>query len=238
LSIILETENLTKRFRGLVATEGIGFTLAEGEVRAIIGPNGAGKTTFLSMISGHLAPTLGRVVYKGIDVTAKPVEARARLGILRKFQTPSVFENLTAAENIELAVLRTDCPWHDRAMEVAKTLATIRLTDQSDLPAKFLSHGQRQWLEIGLLLAARGNLLLLDEPAAGMTAEETAATEALVNRLAAEHRLSIIIIEHDIGFVRQLGARVTVLHLGHVLAEGTFEEIAANSQVRDVYLGY
>jgi urea transport system ATP-binding protein len=238
LSTILETENLTKRFRGLVANEGIGFTLAEGEVRAIIGPNGAGKTTFLSMISGHLVPTLGRVVYKGIDVTAKPVEARARLGILRKFQTPSVFDNLTAAENIELAVLRTDCHWRDRSAEVAKTLATIRLTDRSDSPAKFLSHGQRQWLEIGLLLAARGNLLLLDEPAAGMTVEETVATGALVNRLAGEHRLSIIIIEHDIGFVRQLGARVTVLHLGQVLAEGTFEEIASNSQVRDVYLGY
>jgi ABC-type uncharacterized transport system ATPase subunit len=238
MSAVLETETLTKRFRGLVANEGIGFTLAEGEVRAVIGPNGAGKTTFLSMISGHLVPTEGRVIYRGADVTTKPVEARARLGILRKFQTPSVFDNLTAAENIELAVLRTDCPWRDRARAVGSTLDTIRLADRADLPVKFLSHGQRQWLEIGLLLAARGNLLLLDEPAAGMTAEETAATGALVNRLAAEHRLSIIIIEHDIGFVRELGARVTVLHLGQVLAEGTFDEIASNSQVRDVYLGY
>ena len=238
MSTVLQIENLSKRFRGLVANEAVDLSLAAGEVRAIIGPNGAGKTTLLSMISGHHAPTSGRIVYKERDVTGLPVEARARLGILRKFQTPSVFDNLTAAENIELAVLRTDCPRNERAGEIGKTLELIRLSEQAGKPVKFLSHGQRQWLEIGLLLAARGELLLLDEPAAGMTKEETAATGELINRLAHERRLSVIVIEHDIGFVRDLGARVTVLHLGRVLVEGSFDEVSANQQVRDVYLGH
>jgi urea ABC transporter ATP-binding protein UrtD len=238
VSTVLQIENLSKRFRGLVANEAVDLSLAAGEVRAIIGPNGAGKTTLLSMISGHHAPTEGRIVYKGRDVTRLPVEARARLGILRKFQTPSVFDNLTAAENIELAVLRTACPWRERAGEISKTLEIIRLSDQADKPVKFLSHGQRQWLEIGLLLAARGELLLLDEPAAGMTKEESASTGELINHLAHERRLSVIVIEHDIGFVRDLGARVTVLHLGRILVEGTFDEVSANQQVRDVYLGH
>jgi len=238
VSTVLQIENLSKQFRGLVANEAIDLSLAAGEVRAIIGPNGAGKTTLLSMISGHHAPTEGRIVYKGRDVTRLPVEARARLGILRKFQTPSVFDNLTAAENIELAVLRTACPWRERAGEIAKTLDLIRLADQADKPVKFLSHGQRQWLEIGLLLAARGELLLLDEPAAGMTKEESASTGELINQLAHERRLSVIVIEHDIGFVRDLGARVTVLHLGRILVEGSFDEVSANQQVRDVYLGH
>ena len=228
MSTVLQIENLSKRFRGLVANEAVDLSLAAGEVRAIIGPNGAGKTTLLSMISGHHAPTSGRIVYKERDVTGLPVEARARLGILRKFQTPSVFDNLTAA----------DCPRNERAGEIGKTLELIRLTEQAGKPVKFLSHGQRQWLEIGLLLAARGELLLLDEPAAGMTKEETAATGELINRLAHERRLSVIVIEHDIGFVRDLGARVTVLHLGRVLVEGSFDEVSANQQVRDVYLGH
>ncbi len=238
MTAVLQIENLSKRFRGLVANEAIDLSLAAGEVRAVIGPNGAGKTTLLSMISGHHAPTGGRIVYKGRDVTRLPVEARARLGILRKFQTPSVFDNLTAAENIELAVLRTHCPRRGRAEEIANTLELIRLAEQGDKPVKFLSHGQRQWLEIGLLLAARGELLLLDEPAAGMTKEETAATGELINRLAHERHLSVIVIEHDIGFVRDLGARVTVLHLGRVLVEGSFDEVSADRQVRDVYLGH
>jgi ABC-type uncharacterized transport system ATPase subunit len=162
---------------------------------------------------------------------------RARLGIVRKFQTPTVFDNLSAYRNIELAVLRTDCPSAERDERIHSVLRRVRLEDQADTPAQFLSHGQRQWLEIGLLVAIRGELLLLDEPTAGMTAEETAATGELVNMLARDLSLSVIIIEHDINFIRDLRAPVTVLHLGSILKEGSFEEVAEDARVREVYLG-
>ncbi len=233
MSALLEVEGLGKRFQGLVANADIDFELARGEIRSIIGPNGAGKTTFISMISGHLAPTTGRIRYKAQDITRLSVVRRARLGIGRKFQTPSLFDNLTARENIELAVLRAGAP-HRRIGEV---LARVRLGAESRTPAKHLSHGQRQWLEIALLLANAAELVLLDEPTAGMTAEETHATGALIRELAGELGLSTIVIEHDINFIRDLAAPVTVLHLGRVLTQGPFEAVAADPQVRDVYLG-
>ena len=234
---LLRTEGLTKRFRGLVANEDIDFTLDAGAIHCIIGPNGAGKTTFLSMISGHVAPTAGRVLYKGRDITRATIAERARIGIGRKFQTPTVFENLTAWQNIELAVLRPNGPSAERGGKIAEILAAIRLTEEADTLVRYMSHGQRQWLEIGLLLGNESELLLLDEPTAGMTAEETAATDGLVRRLARERSLSIIIIEHDINFIRNLRAPVTVLHLGRILKQGPFDLIAADEQVREVYLG-
>ncbi|MEA2986228.1 MAG: urea transport system ATP-binding protein [Alphaproteobacteria bacterium] len=237
MSAILETRGLSRHFRGVIASEDINFVLAAGEVRAVIGPNGAGKTTFLSMISGHLRPSAGRVLYKGVDITKRSIVHRARLGIVRKFQTPTVFDNLSAHRNIELAVLRTDCPRRERDERIGTVLQRVRLQDQADTPAQFLSHGQRQWLEIGLLVAIRGELLLLDEPTAGMTAEETAATGDLVTMLARDMELSVIIIEHDINFIRDLRAPVTVLHLGRILKEGSFEEVAEDERVREVYLG-
>jgi len=163
---------------------------------------------------------------------------RARIGIARKFQTPTVFENLTAYQNIELAVLGTGCPRAKRHRRIFEILDLIRLSEVWDRPAQFLSHGQRQWLEVGLLIAIEAELLLLDEPTAGMTAEETASTARLVQMLAREFKLSVIIIEHDINFIRDLRAPVTVLHLGRVLLDGSFEEVAANDRVRDVYLGH
>jgi ABC-type uncharacterized transport system ATPase subunit len=204
----------------------------------VIGPNGAGKTTFISMISGHMRPTGGRIIYKDRDVTDLSVIRRARIGIARKFQTPTVFENLTAYQNIELAVLGTGCPRAKRHRRIFEILDLIRLSEVWDRPAQFLSHGQRQWLEVGLLIAIEAELLLLDEPTAGMTAEETASTARLVQMLARELKLSVIIIEHDINFIRDLRAPVTVLHLGRVLLDGSFEEVAANDRVRDVYLGH
>jgi ABC-type uncharacterized transport system ATPase subunit len=237
LSPILEVRGLGKRFQGLVANADIAFRLEAGEVRSVIGPNGAGKTTFISLISGHLAPTAGRILYKGRDVTGLPAVRRAQLGIARKFQTPSLFDSLSAYENVELAVLRARPGRRGRAARVGEVLELVRLADQRHAIAKHLSHGQRQWLEIGLLLANDAELLLLDEPTAGMTAEETHATGLLVRSLAKGLGLSAVIIEHDINFIRDLAAPVTVLHLGRVLVEGDFAAVAADPRVRDVYLG-
>ena len=237
MSVLLEIKNLSKSFAGLVANDDIHFSLEAGSIRCVIGPNGAGKTTFISMISGHLNPSEGQILYKNRDVTNLSVIRRARIGIARKFQTPTVFDNLTAYQNIELAVLGTSCPRTKRHGRIFEVLDLIRLADVWDRPVQFLSHGQRQWLEVGLLIAIEAELLLLDEPTAGMTAEETASTARLVQMLAQEFKLSVIIIEHDINFIRDLRAPVTVLHLGRVLLEGSFEEVAANDQVREVYLG-
>jgi ABC-type uncharacterized transport system ATPase subunit len=189
MSTLLNTEGLTKRFRGLVAADNLQFALMKGEVRCIIGPNGAGKTTFIGMISGHVEPTAGRIRFKDRDITSLSVPLRAQLGIGRKFQTPSVFEGLSALKNLELASLRRRASRAERMRAIGSILETIRLVEQQDTPAQFLSHGQRQWLEIGLLLANEVELLLLDEPTAGMTAEETAATGQLVQHLAADRHL-------------------------------------------------
>lgn len=235
---ILKTARLSKSFRGLQANKDIDFSLNEGEIRCVIGPNGAGKTTFISMISGHLAPSDGVITYRGRDVTRMSTIQRARAGIGRKFQTPSVFDALTARENLELAALGANLRGHERRNTIAEVLDLVRLGDYAHEPANHLSHGQRQWLEIGLLLAVRARLLLLDEPTAGMTGEETSATADLVKSLSRERGLSTIIIEHDINFVRELAAPVTVLHLGSVLREGDYQEIADDQYVRDIYLGY
>jgi ABC-type uncharacterized transport system ATPase subunit len=233
---LLRTEGLTKRFQGLVANDLVDFRLASSELRCVIGPNGAGKTTFISMISGHLRPSAGDIWYQGERITQLPVTARARRGIGRKFQTPSVFDNLSVRENIELAALAA-ARGQTVSTRIARVLRLVRLEPQADILARHLSHGQRQWLEIGLLLANDAKLLLLDEPTAGMTAEETAATGELIRRLIAELQVAAIIIEHDINFIRSLRAPITVMHLGRVLVEGTFEEIERNVEVREVYLG-
>ncbi|HWP46864.1 MAG TPA: ATP-binding cassette domain-containing protein [Candidatus Limnocylindrales bacterium] len=234
---LLRTENLTKSFQGLIANQDINFILEAGTIRCIIGPNGAGKTTFISLISGHQKPTRGTIWFKGQNITHFPVYSRARMGIVRKFQTPSLFTNLSVYENVELAVLGTNCPPKKRHNRILQILELVRLSDSAGQPVQTLSHGQKQWLEIGLLLANEAELLLLDEPTAGMTAEETASTGELVRNLVYGMNLSAIIIEHDIHFIRNLQAPVTVLHLGRILVEGTFEEIQRNEQVRNVYLG-
>ena len=234
---LLRTERLTKLFRGLVANKEISWSIDAGEIRCIIGPNGAGKTTFISMISGHERPTAGRIVYDGTDITGLPVFRIARMGILRKFQTPTVFQHLSVFENVELAVLATPLPPRERVPRIMRTLEQVRLRELADELVVTLSHGQRQWLEIGMLLASDARLLLLDEPTAGMTAEETHSTAELLRRLVRELGLSAAIIEHDISFIRDLKAPVTVLHLGQILAQGSFSEIERNPDVRAVYLG-
>jgi urea ABC transporter ATP-binding protein UrtD len=234
---LLRTESLTKFFRGFVANKDISWSIDPGEIRCIIGPNGAGKTTFISMISGHERPTAGRIVFEGRDITGLPVFRIARMGILRKFQTPTVFQQLSVFENVELAVLATSLPPGERKSRIMRTLEQVRLNELADEFVVTLSHGQRQWLEIGMLLASDARLLLLDEPTAGMTAEETHSTAELIRRLVRELGLSAVIIEHDISFIRDLKAPVTVLHLGQILAQGSFSEIERNPDVRAVYLG-
>lgn len=234
---LLETFGLGKRFHGLVANRDVDFALEPASSHCIIGPNGAGKTTFLSMISGHLSPTQGTIHYRGEDVTSRPVVYRARHGIARKFQTPSVFPNLDTWRNIELPVMRVERRPQRISQRVGEVLERVRLWEHRHTPVQHLSHGQRQWLEVGMLVAMNAQLLLLDEPAAGMTKEEKTATVALIRELVDDLDLGTIVIEHDMDFVRLLDSRITVLHLGSVLAEGTFEAVAGDERVKDVYLG-
>ena len=237
MSALLQVKGVTKRFSGLVANQDVDLTLNKGEIRSIIGPNGAGKTTLISMISGHLKPTEGQIFYEGQDITRLGVTQRARLGIVRKFQTPSVFYGLSVRENVELAVIASGCARSKRAARIDEVLDYVRLGALADVPASRLSHGQRQWLEIGLLLGNDARLLLLDEPTAGMTAEETHATGRLIRDLTARLHLAAIIIEHDIKFIRDLEAPITVLHLGKVFREGSYQQVSEDEHVRNIYLG-
>jgi len=237
MSSLLRTEKLTKRFKGLLANDDINMEIFDGDVRCIIGPNGAGKTTLISMISGHIKPTLGNVFFQNKLINNLSLVNRSCLGIGRKFQTPTVFDNLNVERNIELSILRHNLSKKIIFKKIDETLEIVRLHEHRNILANALSHGQRQWLEIGLLIGNNAKLLLLDEPTAGMTSEETIATTKLINQLADEKNLSAIVIEHDINFVRELGAKITVLHLGKVFTEGTYEQIEKNNKVREIYLG-
>ena len=237
MTSLLRTEKLTKRFKGLLANDDINMEIFDGDVRCIIGPNGAGKTTLISMISGHIKPTLGNVFFQNKLINNLSLVNRSCLGIGRKFQTPTVFDNLNVERNIELSILRHNLSKKKLFKKIDETLEIVRLHEHRNILANALSHGQRQWLEIGLLIGNNAKLLLLDEPTAGMTSEETIATTKLINQLADEKNLSAIVIEHDINFVRELGAKITVLHLGKVFTEGTYEQIEKNKNVREIYLG-
>ncbi len=242
-SHILEIENLTVSFDGFKALNQLNFAMETGELRVIIGPNGAGKTTFLDVITGKVQPTIGQVRFKGRNLRSISEHEIARLGIGRKFQTPRVYLNLTPRENLELSgnrnknVLATlfQRPPKAERLTVSGLLETIGLTAKADMPAALLSHGEKQWLEIGMLVAQSPDLLLVDEPVAGLTDEETERTGELLLSLAESH--SIIVIEHDMEFVRQIARKVTVLHEGTVLYEGTIEQVQNDPRVIEVYLG-
>lgn len=242
---ILATEDLTVSFDGFKALNGLNFSMALGELRVIIGPNGAGKTTFLDVITGKVRPTEGRVRFKGrSDLRTLSENQIARLGIGRKFQTPRVYLNLTPRENLELSCDRHKTLWTSlwgrsskaELQTVSGLLETIGLVPKADIPSGLLSHGEKQWLEIGMLVAQSPDLLLVDEPVAGLTDEETWRTGELLQSLAQSH--SILVIEHDMEFVRQIARTVTVLHQGSVLCEGTMEEVQNDPQVIEVYLGH
>jgi urea transport system ATP-binding protein len=241
---ILSLEGVNKEFDGFKAINDLNFYMDEGELRVIIGPNGAGKSSMLDLITGRTKPDKGKIEFRSrTDLTKLNEYQINRLGIGRKFQTPSVYIDHTVFENIWLSLEGSRSIWNtlfsrlkpaqsDRIHDVMKT---IGLTSKADTKAGALSHGQKQWLEIGMLLAQDPKLLLVDEPAAGMTDEETRETGELLMSLAGQH--SIVVIEHDMVFVRQIARKVTVLHQGHILCEGTVDEVQNNERVIEVYLG-
>jgi urea transport system ATP-binding protein len=241
---LLYLNNVSVSFDGFKALNGLSFVVDKGEMRAIIGPNGAGKTTMMDVVTGKTRPDGGDVYFEGdIDLTRHDEAEIAELGIGRKFQKPTVFEFHTVWDNLELALKGErgvfNTLFHrisaDEATRIESILETIHLGDLRDRLAGRLSHGQKQWLEIGMLLAQDPKLLLVDEPAAGMTDEETAETAKLLKRIAETH--SVIVVEHDMTFVRDLDVKVTVLHEGSVLAEGSLEHVSADPRVIEVYLG-
>ena len=239
----LQAVNLTKRFGGLAAVNELNIAVRDGAKHCIIGPNGAGKSTFFDLVTNVQSPTSGDVYFFGQRITGLPPYRCAGLGIARKFQAPTLFPDLTAAENLYLGKVghlgwntllrRHDSPVDDG--DVATMLEHLRLSGDKRTRAADLSHGQQQWLEIGVALMARPRLLLLDEPTAGMSPRETAATADLLRDVTAE--TTTVIVEHDLAFVRRIADVITVMHRGQAVAEGTPDEIAQNPLVRDVYLG-
>jgi len=241
---VLYLDGVSVSFDGFRALNQLSLVIGKGELRAIIGPNGAGKTTMMDVITGKTRPDSGDVLYDGgIDLTRLDEAAIAELGIGRKFQKPTVFESHTVEDNILLAlkgprsVWASLFGWRNRVPrdEIERVLTTVGLVGHRQRPAGDLSHGQKQWLEIGMLLAQQPQLLLVDEPVAGMTDAETVRTAELLVEIAEEH--AVVVVEHDMSFVRALGCHVTCLHEGAVLAEGTIDTVAANERVIEVYLG-
>ncbi len=240
---ILEIQELTVSFDGFKALNQLNFAMNSGELRVIIGPNGAGKTTFLDVITGKVQPTEGAVFFQGKNLRRLSEDKIARLGIGRKFQTPRVYLNLSVRDNLDLAFNRHKMvfntlfyrPSKPEKRTVAGLLETIGLVPKADLKAALLSHGEKQRLEIGMLVAQSPDLLLVDEPVAGLTDEETENVGNLLLALAESH--SIIVIEHDMEFVRQIARQVTVLHQGSVLCEGTMNQVQNDPRVIEVYLG-
>jgi urea transport system ATP-binding protein len=241
---LLYLEGVTVSFDGFRALNNLSFAIKPGEMRAIIGPNGAGKTTMMDVITGKTRPDSGAVIFSARYSLMRLDETQiAELGIGRKFQKPTVFDSHTIFDNLELALkadrrARKTLWWRETPNEhnrIDEILKTIRLTAVKDRRAGSLSHGQKQWLEIGMLLAQDPKLLLVDEPVAGMTDAETRQTAELLKEINREH--TVVVVEHDMTFVRDLGVQVTCLHEGSVLAEGTIDQVSGNERVVEVYLG-
>lgn len=238
---VLSVRDVRRTFAGLHALDGVDLTVDRGELLAIIGPNGAGKSTLFNVITGLIPPSSGRMYLDREEITGLPPHRIARLGIGRKFQVPNVFDHLSVRQNLVVAsrghqglrslFTRDDA---DRS-RVDRILELLALEAKADLLADELSHGERQWLEIGAVLVNEPHLLLLDEPTAGMTMEETRRTEELLRELSEGH--TVVVIEHNIRFIREVARRVVVMHRGRVLTSGPIDEIEADDTVRDVYLG-
>ncbi len=241
----LYVENVTVSFDGFIALRNLNFYMDKGELRVVIGPNGAGKTTLLDVICGKVKPIEGRVIFgeNDVDITGMAEDEIVKIGIGRKFQAPSVFTNLTLFENFELSLRKNKGVFPTLFMSKTKKdyekifsiLETIGLADKAYQKAGFLSHGEKQWVEIGMVIAQEPDLLLIDEPVAGMSNKETEKTGELVQKIAKTH--SILVIEHDMEFVRQIAHKVTVLHEGMILCEGSMEEVQNDSRVIEKYLG-
>jgi branched-chain amino acid transport system ATP-binding protein len=242
-SVVLRTEDLTLRFGGLTALNNVNFAVPRGEIRAIIGPNGAGKSSFFNCLTGVLRPTAGRIVFNGDDVTGLSPDRISRKGLARSYQITNILPNATALENVRIAAQSRRHGWslltHHRAYrdiidKAEVVLGAVGLRDKADELAANLSHGEQRTLEIAIALATEPQCLCLDEPTAGMSAAETHDTMELVRRIAKD--LTILIVEHDMQVVMELAHRITVLHYGAILAEGTPAEIQQDRRVLDVYL--
>ena len=239
----LELRDVSVSFSGFLAVDQVSLTVAEGETRVVIGPNGAGKTTIIDMITGKTAPTSGRISLAGEDITGlSPHEIAGKYGVGRKFQGPNLFDYLTVYENVEVAlaghssILKTFLYRKNRAIaeEIKTILDQINLYGKRDVISTSLSHGERQWLEMGMVIAQKPQLITLDEPTAGMTADETYKTGEMIKTMMKDK--TVIVVEHDIDFVEQIAETVSVLHQGKVLAEGSFAEVKRNPKVVQVYL--
>lgn len=241
---VLAIEDLTVSFDGFKAVDALTLYVDKNELRVVIGPNGAGKTTVLDLICGKTKSTSGSIKFKNKELTKLSEHEIVRAGVGRKFQTPSIYENLSVYQNLEVSYPKGRNVWGsltfkrtdaviDQVMKIAKE---IMLEEQLDMEAALLSHGQKQWLEIGMLLMQEPELLMLDEPVAGMSAKERDQTADLLNRIC-ENR-SVMVIEHDMEFVKKIAHKVTVLHQGKILAEGTMEHVQADERVIEVYLGH
>lgn len=239
---LLDVHDLVVSFGGFVAIDHVNLTVQQGEIRCIIGPNGAGKTTLLDAICGKTPATQGSIYFQGIRIDLESEFKRTRMGMGRKFQTPSVYDDLTVYQNIQIsvpkgqsmlsAIFNKDDQFNQEIMEVAQT---TNLGTMLDVQAGTLSHGQKQWLEIAMLLVQHPKLLLLDEPVAGMSLKERDQTVDLIQRISVIQ--AIVVIEHDMDFVKKLSGNVTVLHQGAILCEGSIEQVQADPRVREVYLG-
>ena len=240
---ILELNDVSVDFDGFFALTDLSISLEHGELRSIIGLNGAGKTTFLDVITGKVKPTKGSVSLRGSSIVGLSEQKISRLGVGRKFQTPRVFENLTVSRNLELAASPSKMPFslmfeslnNTAKDEVYRLMDYVGLAPYAKSLAGSLSHGQKQWLAISMLVAQSPDIILLDEPVAGLTDEETNRTAELIKSLAGEH--TVVVIEHDMEFIRDLAAPVTVLHQGQLLTEGSLDEVKSDPKVIEVYLG-
>jgi urea transport system ATP-binding protein len=241
MTSLLEIHDLEVVFDGFRAMDGLSLTVEEGEVRFLIGPNGAGKTTLVDVVTGLTKPAGGTVTFAGEALVGRAEHEIVRLGVGRTFQTPSVFDSLTVLDNLDLAasfrvpMRRLLRRRRGVGEEVATALEAVGLTGRSDVLAGALSHGEKQWLEIGMLLVQEPRLLLLDEPVAGMSKEERTRTGALLHEIARTR--TVVVVEHDMEVLRRFANRVTVMHEGKILCEGTVAEVQANPHVQEVYLG-
>ena len=234
MSTLLQTHALTRRFGGVIANDRVDFTLETGELRCLIGPNGAGKSTFLKMLCGMIPASEGTVTFDGTDITRLQPHQIARLGVGIKTQVPSVFDGLTVAESVAIGAAR-DHSKADANLIAGELIERLGLTEIDHREVGKLAHGQRQWVELAMALSTKPKLILLDEPIAGMTKDEVARTATILKEINADHTL--IVVEHDMQFVRRIASNVTVFHQGKVLVEGAADDILRNEQVRAVYLG-
>ena len=231
----LKATGVAKTFGGLAAVSGVDLSVDEGEIHCLIGPNGAGKSTLFKLIVGTYAPSAGTIAFRNENITGMQPSARVRRGMSIKMQTPSIFRELPVRQNIQIA-LQHHVAKAELAREEERLLGLLELSADATKLAGALAHGQQQWLEIGMALALRPSLLLMDEPTAGMSAEETYKTGELIKSLNGEG-MTVLVVEHDMAFIRQIAQRVTVLHFGKVFARGSIAEIIVDPRVAEIYLG-